>query len=95
MVPPATRSPDNFTKPTNERSSDVDHAHHGLAERREAMEKVLMTVDEAARQLAVSRWTMYRLIKERCVVSVQVGRCRRVTAESLLQYVAALVDGAA
>ena len=66
-----------------------------LAESKEMMEKVLLTVDEAAEKLAVSRWTMYRLMKERYVVSVQVGRCRRVTAESLAQYVAALVDGVA
>ena len=47
------------------------------------MEKVLLTVDEAAGQLAVSRWTMYRLMKERYVVSVQVGRAVNGSLRSL------------
>jgi excisionase family DNA binding protein len=52
----------------------------------------LVTVDEAAALLAVSRWTVYRLIKERRVVSVQVGRCRRITASSLAAYMDELIE---
>ncbi len=95
MVPPPTRSPDNRSghHPNDRQISTMLTAAKQRGEK--AMEKVLLTVDEAAEQLAVSRWTMYRLMKERYVVSVQVGRCRRVTAASLVQYVAALVDGVA
>lgn len=52
----------------------------------------LVTVDEAAALLAVSRWTVYRLIKERRVVSVLVGRCRRITSSSLAAYMDELIE---
>ncbi|MGH3489583.1 MAG: helix-turn-helix domain-containing protein [Actinopolymorphaceae bacterium] len=52
----------------------------------------LLTVEEASEILAVSRWTVYRLIKERRVVSVLVGRCRRITASSLAEYMDELID---
>ena len=52
----------------------------------------LLTVGEAAALLAVSRWTVYRLIKERRVVSVLVGRCRRITSSSLSAYMDELIE---
>ena len=52
----------------------------------------LVTVAEAAAQLAVSRWTVYRLVKERRVVSVLVGRCRRITSSSLAAYMDELIE---
>ncbi len=55
----------------------------------------LLTVDEAAEVLAVSRWMVYRLIKERRVVSVLVGRCRRITSSSLAAYMHELIEEAA
>lgn len=55
----------------------------------------LLTVDEVAARLRVSRWTVYRLIKERDLVSVKVGSCRRVAPESVALYIAALVEEAA
>jgi excisionase family DNA binding protein len=49
----------------------------------------LLTMEEAARQLAVSRWTVFRLAKQRQIVSVLVGtRCRRVVASSVDDYIA-------
>lgn len=52
----------------------------------------LLTVDEVAARLRVSRWTVYRLMKERHVVSVKVRGCRRVTPESVSAYIAELVE---
>jgi excisionase family DNA binding protein len=50
-------------------------------------------MEEAARQLAVSRWTVFRLAKQRQIVSVLVGsRCRRVTASSVDAYISRRVD---
>lgn len=57
--------------------------------------EALLTVDEAAQILNVSRWTVYRLIKERELVSVKVRKGRRVPAECIRTYVASLIDGAA
>jgi excisionase family DNA binding protein len=55
----------------------------------------LVTVQAAADRLAVSRWMVYRLIWNQQVKSVQIGRCRRIVRQSLDDYVAGLIDGAA
>jgi excisionase family DNA binding protein len=55
----------------------------------------LITVQAAADRLAVSRWMVYRLIWDRQVKSVQIGRCRRIVRKSLDDYIAGLIDGAA
>ena len=52
----------------------------------------LVTVAEAAAVLAVSRWTVYRLMKEWRVASVLVGRCRRITSSSLAAYMDELIE---
>jgi excisionase family DNA binding protein len=55
----------------------------------------LITVQAAAERLAVSRWMIYRLIWDQQVTSVRIGRCRRIVRQSLDDYVAGLIDGAA
>jgi excisionase family DNA binding protein len=55
----------------------------------------LITVQAAADRLAVSRWTVYRLIWENRVVSVQIGRCRRIVRQSFDDYVDSLIEGSA
>lgn len=55
----------------------------------------LITVQEAADRLAVSRWMVYRLIWDQQVVSVQIGRCRRIVRQSFDDYLAGLIEGAA
>jgi excisionase family DNA binding protein len=57
--------------------------------------EALLKVDETAELLKVSRWTVYRLIKERQLVSVKVRNGRRVPVESVRAYVAALIEDAA
>ena len=52
----------------------------------------LLRVDDVATILKVSRWTVYRLIKERQLVSVKVGSSRRVPTESVRAYIAKLID---
>ena len=52
----------------------------------------LLRVDDVATILKVSRWTVYRLIKERQLVSVKVGSSRRVPTESVRAYIAMLID---
>ena len=51
---------------------------------------LLLTVEEAARRLRVGRTIAYRLISTGDLESVKVGRSRRVPAECLSEYVAAL-----
>ncbi len=55
----------------------------------------LITVQAAASRLAVSRWMIYRLIWDQQLKSVQIGRCRRIIRQSLDEYLASLIDGAA
>lgn len=52
----------------------------------------LLRVDEVAARLRVSRWTVYRLMKERRLVSVKVGNCRRIPPDSVAAYIAELVE---
>lgn len=55
----------------------------------------LMTVQEVADELAISRWSVYRLIWDGRVQSVQLGRCRRIVRQSLDDYLAELIQEAA
>lgn len=55
----------------------------------------LMTVQQVAERLAVSHWTVYRLIKNRGLTSVCVGRARRVLPESVDAYLTRLIEEAA
>ncbi len=56
----------------------------------------LLTLDEAAELLAVSRWTVFRLVKQRQLTSILVAtRCRRVTAASVQAYIARQLEEAA
>jgi excisionase family DNA binding protein len=53
-------------------------------------------MEEAARQLAVSRWTVFRLVKQRQLVSILVAsRCRRITASSVESYINRRLEEAA
>ena len=55
----------------------------------------LLTVDQVAELLQISRWTVYRLIWANDLRSVQIGRCRRVPRESFDAYLARLIGEAA
>jgi excisionase family DNA binding protein len=51
---------------------------------------LLLTVEEAAHRLRLGRTLVYRLISSGELESVKVGRLRRVPADCLPEYVAAL-----
>jgi excisionase family DNA binding protein len=57
--------------------------------------RVLYRVEEAAELLSVSRNRIYELIRSNQLRTVQVGKCRRVPARSLDEYVARLLRGSA
>lgn len=46
----------------------------------------LLTVKEVAQILRVSTMTVYRLVREGELESTRVGRCFRIHAESVRQY---------
>ena len=52
--------------------------------------RLLLTVEEAADRLGIGRSLMYELIGNSEIVSIRVGRLRRVPLDSLTDYVAAM-----
>ncbi len=50
----------------------------------------LLTVDEAAEYLRVSRWTVYNLIRSNQLRTVKIGRRRLVTLAALSECVESL-----
>ncbi|MGW4640772.1 helix-turn-helix domain-containing protein [Sphaerisporangium sp. NPDC004334] len=60
----------------------------------DSAETLLLTVEEAARQLRIGRTRMYHLVTSGAVESVFIGRLRRVPMECLHEYVKTLLaDG--
>lgn len=53
---------------------------------------LLLTIDEAARLLSVSKRTAETLIARGNLASVRVGRCRRVARVAVESFVAELVE---
>jgi excisionase family DNA binding protein len=48
---------------------------------------VLLTVDEACEVLRVSRWTLYRLIQFRQLLTIKIGRRRYVPRKAVYEMV--------
>ncbi|MGW7068106.1 helix-turn-helix domain-containing protein [Streptomyces sp. NPDC054855] len=53
---------------------------------------LLLTVDQVAARLQVSRWTVYNLIRSRELASVTIGRSRRISEAALHDYIAHLSE---
>jgi excisionase family DNA binding protein len=53
-------------------------------------DRMLLTVDEAARVICIGRSLMYELIAQGAIKTVRVGRLRRIRPEALAEYVASL-----
>lgn len=58
------------------------------------MTDLVLTVDEAAARLRVSRWTLYNLIRSRQLRTVKIGRRRLVPVSALTECLDALEDAA-
>jgi excisionase family DNA binding protein len=65
------------------------------ARRRESPEGHLLTVQEAADWLRVSRWSVYNLIHSNQLRTIKIGRRRLVSLDALRQCVEHLGEGAA
>lgn len=59
------------------------------------MNDVVLTVDEAAEQLRVSRWTIYNLIRSNQLRTVKIGRRRLVPVTAITECLDALMEVAA
>jgi excisionase family DNA binding protein len=54
------------------------------------MDKLLYTLDEVCDLTSLSRATLYRRIGSGQLVSIRVGRSRRVSAEALRRFITVL-----
>lgn len=59
------------------------------------MTDLVLTVDEAAERLRVSRWTLYNLIRSNQLRTVKIGRRRLVPVPALAECLAQLSEVAA
>ncbi|SNR96321.1 helix-turn-helix domain-containing protein [Actinomadura mexicana] len=59
------------------------------------MTDLVLTVDEAAERLRVSRWTLYNLIRSNQLRTVKIGRRRLVPVNALVEYLDQLTEEAA
>ncbi|MFC5748342.1 helix-turn-helix domain-containing protein [Actinomadura rugatobispora] len=59
------------------------------------MTELVLTVDEAAERLRVSRWTLYNLIRSNQLRTIKIGRRRLVPANALAEYLDQLTEVAA
>lgn len=59
------------------------------------MTELVLTVDEAAERLRVSRWTLYNLIRSNQLRTVKIGRRRLVPVSALTECLDQLSEVAA
>ncbi|WP_431894218.1 helix-turn-helix domain-containing protein [Nonomuraea sp. bgisy101] len=56
------------------------------------MDDLVLTVDEAAKRLRVSRWTIYTLIRSKQLRTVKIGRRRLVPVDALSECIDNLAE---
>jgi excisionase family DNA binding protein len=59
------------------------------------LNEVVLTVDEAAARLRVSRWTLYNLIRSNQLRTVKIGRRRLVPVTAITDCLDHLMEEAA
>lgn len=65
----------------------VARVRGGAGQREEKMEKLLLTVEEAAHVMGIGRTKMFELIAAGAVESVRIGASRRVPSAAIAEYV--------
>ena len=56
------------------------------------LDKLLYTIEEACDLLTIGRTTMFALLKEGTMPSVQIGRSRRIPRQGLITFMQSLAD---
>ena len=57
-------------------------------------EAVLLTPEQAAQQLGISRWKVYDLLRQGSLASIRIGSCRRIPTRAIEDLVADLLRDA-
>jgi excisionase family DNA binding protein len=56
------------------------------------MDKVLLTPEEAAQALNISRTKLFELLQVQALRSVKIGKSRRIPTDAVREFVACLAD---
>lgn len=51
------------------------------------MTTAVLTVDQVAERLGISRWKVHDLIRSRELASFKIGRCRRISESAVHAYI--------
>ncbi|RZD61792.1 excisionase [Streptomyces albidoflavus] len=51
------------------------------------MTTAVLTVDQVAERLGISRWKVHDLIRSRELASFKIGRCRRMSESAVHSYI--------
>ncbi|MBP2322675.1 excisionase family DNA binding protein [Kibdelosporangium banguiense] len=54
---------------------------------RDPLRSDLLTIDEAREKLRISRWSLYRLIQQRQIASIRIGRRRLVPNVAIDKFI--------
>jgi excisionase family DNA binding protein len=57
-------------------------------------EAVLLTPEQAAQRLGISRWKVYDLLRQGALASIRIGSCRRIPARAIEELVSDLLRDA-
>jgi excisionase family DNA binding protein len=87
-----TATPDLATLLAQLARALTEQHHQPAPEPRPLPERVLLTVDEAAKLLGVGKTKAYELVKSGELGSVQIGRLRRIHRDAITTYAAQLVS---
>ena len=55
---------------------------------------VLLTPEQAAHRLGISRWKVYDLLRQGSLASIRIGSCRRIPTRAIEDLVAELLRDA-
>lgn len=59
------------------------------------MTTAVLTVDQVAERLGISRWKVHDLIRSRELASFKIGRCRRISESAVHAYISLQTEQAA
>jgi excisionase family DNA binding protein len=51
------------------------------------MTTAVLTVDQVAQRLGISRWKVHDLIRSHDLASFKIGRCRRISETAVQDYI--------
>ena len=53
----------------------------------------LLTVEEARKKLRISAWTFYRMVQQRQIVTIKIGRRRLVPVSAIQKFIQERSEG--